>query len=56
MSSFDYAGPLAEFVLLGNIATLVGETIEFDPVAMKIVNNAEADQALRHEYRRGWSL
>jgi hypothetical protein len=56
MSNFDYADPLAEFVLLGNVATLVGEKIEFDPVAMKIVNNAEADQALRHEYRQGWSL
>ena len=56
MSSFDYADPLAEFVLLGNVATLVGEKIEFEPVAMKIVNNAEADRALRHEYRQGWSL
>ena len=56
MSSFDYAGRLAEFVLLGNVSTLVGEPIEFDPFAMKVVNNAEADQALRHEYRQGWSL
>jgi hypothetical protein len=56
MSSFDYAGRLAEFVLLGNVSTLVGVPIEFDPVAMKIVNNAEADRALRCEYRQGWSL
>ena len=56
MSSFDYAGRLAEFVLLGNAATLVGETIEFDPVTMKIRNNAEADRALTHVYRDGWSL
>jgi hypothetical protein len=56
MSNFDYAGRLAEFVLLGNAATLVGETIEFDPVTMKIGNNAEADQALTHAYREGWSL
>jgi hypothetical protein len=56
MSNFDYAGRLAEFVLLGNVATLVGEKIEFDPAEMKIVNNSEADQALRHEYRQGWSL
>lgn len=56
MSSFDYAGRLAEFVLLGNVSTLVGKPIEFDPVAMTIVNNAEADQALRYEYRQGWSL
>ena len=56
MSSFDYAGRLAEFVLLGNVSTLVGESIEFDPAAMKIRNNAEADQALKHTYREGWSL
>jgi hypothetical protein len=56
MSSFDYAGRLAEFVLLGNVSTLVGEPIEFDPVAMKIRNGAEADLALRHTYRQGWSL
>jgi hypothetical protein len=56
MSNFNYADPLAEFVLLGNVATLVGQTIEFDPVEMKIVNNAEADQALKYEYRQGWSL
>jgi len=56
MSSFDYAGRLAEFVLLGNVSTLVGETIEFDPVAMKIRNNAAADRALGHTYREGWAL
>jgi hypothetical protein len=56
MSSFGYAGRLAEFVLLGNVSTLVGEPIEFDPVAMKIENNIEADRALKHTYRAGWSL
>jgi hypothetical protein len=56
MSNFNYAGRLAEFVLLGNVSTLVGQPIEFDPIAMKIVNNDEADQALKYEYRQGWSL
>jgi hypothetical protein len=56
MSNFDYADPLAEFVLLGNVATLFGSRIEFDPVAMKIVNNAAANEALKREYRQGWSL
>jgi hypothetical protein len=56
MSNFDYADPLAEFVLLGNVATLFGSRIEFDPVAMKIVNNSAADEALKREYRQGWSL
>jgi hypothetical protein len=55
-SNFNYADPLAEFVLLGNVATLVGQEIEFDPVEMKIVNNSEADAALKYEYRQGWSL
>jgi len=56
LSNFNYGGPLAEFVLLGNVATLVGKTIEYDPVAMKIVNSAEANAALKREYRGGWSL
>ena len=56
MSNFDYADPLAEFVLLGNVATLVGETIEFDPLAMKVVNNPQANAALEQEYRQGWFL
>jgi hypothetical protein len=56
MSNFDYAGPLVEFLLLANVATLFGQTLEFDPLACKIVNHPEADAALRREYRKGWSL
>ena len=56
MSNFNYSGPQTEFVLLGNMATLVGETIEFDPFEMKIINNPQANAALEREYRYGWSL
>jgi predicted dehydrogenase len=56
MSNFNYGGPLAEFVLLGNVATLVGKPIEYDPVAAKVVNAPEADAALKREYREGWAL
>ena len=56
MSSFAYAAPLAEFVLLGNVATLVGETIEFDPTQMKVINNPQANAALERQYRQGWTL
>ena len=56
MSNFDYASPLTQFVLLGNVATLFDQKIEFDPLAMKIVNIPEANEALRREYREGWSL
>jgi len=30
--------------------------LEFDPLACKIVNNKQANAALRREYRKGWSL
>jgi len=56
LSNFDHAGPAIELLLVGNVATLVGQTLEFDPVACKVVNNAEADALLRPEHREGWSL
>ncbi len=56
MSHFDYSGPLTEFALLGNVATLFGKTIEYDPVAMKVMNLPEANEAIRREYREGWSM
>jgi hypothetical protein len=56
MSNFGYSGPLAEFVLLGNVATRVKEKLEFDPAQMKITNSATADGFLRREYREGWKL
>jgi len=42
--------------MLGNVATQFEDQLEFDPVAMKIVNNTQADALLRSEYRMGWSL
>jgi hypothetical protein len=55
-ANFDYASALNEFLQLGNVATQFEGKLEYDPVAMKIVNNAEADAALRCEYRQGWAL
>lgn len=56
LSSFDYGGRLTEFVLLGNIATRHEGTLEYDPVAGRIVNHDAANAALRRDYREGWSL
>ena len=56
LSSFDHSGPAMELLLLGNVASLVDGPLEFDPVAMKIVNHAEADALLRPEHREGWSV
>jgi hypothetical protein len=55
-ANFDYASALNEFLMLGNVATQFEETLEFDPIAMKITNNADADALLRSEYREGWTL
>ena len=55
-SSFDYAGPLTEMVLLGNVALRSRTPIEWDRRRMEIVNNADANRHLRREYRTGWML
>lgn len=61
-SSFDFAGPLAEAVLLGNVALrhylreeLTGKKLLWDPVAFRL-NSDEANQFLRRDYRAGWVL
>ncbi|UCF17794.1 MAG: hypothetical protein JSW59_10080, partial [Phycisphaerales bacterium] len=56
LSSFDYAGPLTEMVLLGNLAVRLGRTIEWDARALKATNAPEADELVRREYRKGWDL
>lgn len=55
-SSFAYAGPFTEIVLLGNVAYRAGATIEFDPAQKKITNIAAANQYLGKPYRQGWEL
>ncbi len=58
---FDFAGPLTETVLLGNIA-LRGQLREgqtqkrliWDAEGMTFPGSPEAEQFLRREYRKGW--
>jgi predicted dehydrogenase len=56
LSSFDYAGPFTEAVVLGTIALRLGKKIEWDPKTLKCPNAPEADALIRCEYRRGWEL
>lgn len=51
-----YGGPLAEVVLLGNVAIRSGRRIEWDSAALKIPNAPEAEAFLRRDYRPGWEL
>tara|TARA_B100000676_G_scaffold85320_1_gene85444 strand:+ start:939 stop:2384 length:1446 start_codon:yes stop_codon:yes gene_type:complete len=69
-SSFDYAGPMTETVLMGNIAIRSymerkeGEKIQFpgrkkllwDGDAMKITNYEDANKYVTREYREGWEV
>ena len=56
LSNFDYAGPLTEAILLGNIAAKASRKIEWDGPAMKVTNMPEMNAHLRRQYRRGWKL
>ena len=62
-SNFDWAGPLAETVLLGNVALrsqlredLTRHRLVWDAPNLRITNLPEANEFLRREYRAGWSL
>ena len=55
-SHFEYAGQLTEICLLGNIAKRTGGPLQWDGASMKFTNAPEANQFVRTEYRRGWSL
>ncbi|MFN3487156.1 MAG: hypothetical protein ACK44W_16955 [Planctomycetota bacterium] len=55
-SNFDYAGPLTEFILLGNVAIRAGKRIEWDAENLKVKNCPEADPWIRRERRKGWEL
>lgn len=54
-AGFDYAGPLTESVLIGNVAArFPGETLAFDSKALRFPGKPEADQYLTRRYRKGW--
>ena len=56
-ANFDYAGPLTESVIIGNVAAhFPGETLEFDGKALKFPKKPEANQYLTRSYRQGWAV
>ena len=55
-SRFEIAGPLTEIALLGNVALLSGEPIEWDSKNLKVTNSSDANRLIRRKYRRGWVL
>ena len=56
-SNFDVAGPLAEAVLLANVANrFPGQTLEWNAKKLKFTNCSEANQYLRRKYRKGFRV
>jgi predicted dehydrogenase len=62
-SNFDFAGPLAESVLLGNIAlrvqlreALTRYRLAWDAANLRFTNLEEANKFVRRDYRKGWTL
>jgi len=54
-ANFDYAGPLTESVIIGNVAAhFPGETLTFDAGALAFPGKPEATQHLSRSYRDGW--
>jgi predicted dehydrogenase len=56
LSNFDYAGVFTEAVLLGNVAIRCGKKLEWDAYNLKATNCPAADQYVKREYRKGWTL
>jgi predicted dehydrogenase len=54
--NFEYSGALAETVLLGNVAYKAGARLQYDAKSGRVTGAANAEQFLRREYRRGWTL
>lgn len=55
-ANFEYAIPVTEFVLLGNLAVMTGKAVEFDPETLTIANNPEAQALISQPYHNGWTL
>jgi predicted dehydrogenase len=57
LSNFsDYASPLTETVLLGNLAVWAGKRIEWDAKNLKATNAPEVEPIIKAAYRPGYTL
>ena len=56
-ANFDFSGPLAETVLLANVANrFPGERLEWNAEKLRFTNNRRANKYLRRKYRKGWKV
>ncbi len=55
-ANFEFASPVTETIILGNIAVRSGETVQWDAAAGKITTPVAANDLLHEEYRDGWTV
>lgn len=56
-ANFDFSGPMAEAVLLANIANrFPGKTLEWNAKRLKFTNCREANKYLKRDYRSGFGV
>jgi hypothetical protein len=53
---FDYAGRMIEMLMLGLAAHRAGKRLEYDPDSGRVTNDTAANDYLKKQYRKGWSL
>jgi predicted dehydrogenase len=56
LSNFGYASVLTESLLVGDLALRVGKDIQWDSRTMRAVGCTEADQYIKPQIRKGWSI
>ena len=54
--NFDYASRLDETMLVGNVAMRTGKTLHWEAEKQIAANAPEADEFIRPQFRKGWSL
>jgi predicted dehydrogenase len=55
-ANFEFEGGVTEALLLGNVALRTGQRLIWDSTNLKAVNVAAAEQFIRPERRKDWSL
>jgi len=54
---FDYAGPLSEMVLMGNLAVrFPNRQLLWNGEKMEVTNDKDANACVRRQYREGWTI
>lgn len=56
LGNFEYSSRLTEFVLAGDLAVALNQTIEWDGKNMRATNAPQAESLIRNEYRKGWEV